>query len=495
MIVIGAKAGDPFATKDGPRGADGGSTPGCARLVQRRMPRDHRGLARTGPTSEKGTAVERRSALAAGLLAWGMAACGGGGSDAPAPTGAHAIGGRISGLTGSGLVLANGADSVSVAAGATSFQLPPQAAGSRYEVVVKSQPANGQWCNAYRAAGTVASSNVSSVGVECHDQRVYLSSPLSALVTQLALGPAGDLSSLPSGPLNSGEATGQIVFHPDGRHAFAIALGAGLQVFSVGADGALSAAGDVITTGKLPDGLALTPDGRWLYVLNLAERSIVAYTVSDDGSLTPRSPMGVASLDFGSTVTLTMAPDGRTLYVAEFTAGVVLPFGINGDGSLRPLAPAPLPDGLGPLLLRIAPDGRHAYAMAGGNGIGQYNVNADGTLSLIGTHAKSVNATAMGAMVVSPDGRFAYVADAGSNSVLQLSIAADGTLAELVPARVSVGSGRGTQLISVSADGRYLFAANTGDSSLARFAVASDGRLTLLGSMSVPGTPAYLLAR
>ena len=82
-------------------------------------------------------------------LAIGLASCGGGAgtsnSTPPSPTSTtYTIGGRISGLTGTGLVLQdNGGDDLSVAAGATSFTFPTAlASGSSYNVTVLTQPSN-----------------------------------------------------------------------------------------------------------------------------------------------------------------------------------------------------------------------------------------------------------------------------------------------------------------------------------------------------------------
>src|SRR5215472_2142082 len=69
---------------------------------------------------------------------------GGGGGMPPPPT--YSIGGTIGGLTGSGLVLANGDDTVSPATGATSFTFGTAlASGSNYAVTVKTQP-NSELC-------------------------------------------------------------------------------------------------------------------------------------------------------------------------------------------------------------------------------------------------------------------------------------------------------------------------------------------------------------
>src|SRR5689334_13667985 len=52
------------------------------------------------------------------------------------------LGGTVTGVTNSGLVLANGSDTVTVAANASAFTLPtPVALGSSYALKVQAQPA------------------------------------------------------------------------------------------------------------------------------------------------------------------------------------------------------------------------------------------------------------------------------------------------------------------------------------------------------------------
>jgi hypothetical protein len=96
---------------------------------------------------------------------------------------AFSVGGSISGLTTSGLVLANGSDAVVVAANAPTFTLPlPTASGSGYAVTVYSQPA-GLACAVTHGIGTVASSNVTTVMVTCTDQPFSLGGTISGLAT------------------------------------------------------------------------------------------------------------------------------------------------------------------------------------------------------------------------------------------------------------------------------------------------------------------------
>lgn len=79
------------------------------------------------------------------------------------------IGGTVSSLIGSGLVLENnGADDLSISAnGAFSFATTVDA-GTPYNVTIKTQPANpAQTCSVANPAGTAGSSNVTSVAVNC----------------------------------------------------------------------------------------------------------------------------------------------------------------------------------------------------------------------------------------------------------------------------------------------------------------------------------------
>ena len=85
----------------------------------------------------------------------------------------YTIGGAISGLSATGLVLANGSDTVSPAANANSFVFPTaESSGSSYSVTVSTQP-TGETCTVTNGSGTVGSSNVSSVQVACTASGTY----------------------------------------------------------------------------------------------------------------------------------------------------------------------------------------------------------------------------------------------------------------------------------------------------------------------------------
>ena len=99
-------------------------------------------------------------------------------------TNAYTIGGTVSGLTGTGLVLQdNGGNSLPVAAGATSFTFTaPIASGASFNVTVFSQPSSPtQTCTVTSGSGLVAGANITSVQVTCTTNLYTIGGTISGL--------------------------------------------------------------------------------------------------------------------------------------------------------------------------------------------------------------------------------------------------------------------------------------------------------------------------
>jgi N-acetylneuraminic acid mutarotase len=110
---------------------------------------------------------DKRVAWRAACLAFALTGCGGGGGYGGGMPQPYTIGGTIAGLTAAGLVLANGNDTVSPAAGATSFEFATAlASGSSYAVTVMTQPKNGL-CQVANGSGQVGTSAVTNIMVTC----------------------------------------------------------------------------------------------------------------------------------------------------------------------------------------------------------------------------------------------------------------------------------------------------------------------------------------
>ncbi|HEY5960292.1 MAG TPA: hypothetical protein VIV60_27250, partial [Polyangiaceae bacterium] len=93
----------------------------------------------------------------------------------------YSIGGKVIGLTSTGLVLRNDKDEIAIAQdGAFTFPATV-ASGKGFAVTIGSQP-NGQRCNVVSGQGTVGSANISSVVVNCSDKAFMIGGSVTGLV-------------------------------------------------------------------------------------------------------------------------------------------------------------------------------------------------------------------------------------------------------------------------------------------------------------------------
>jgi serine/threonine-protein kinase len=122
------------------------------------------------------TYVEGASRTTISFATFILAACGGGGGAAPTYT----VGGTVSGLSGSGLVLRNNGGSDRTITASGPFTIANSvASGTTYDVIAQAQPSGfTDACVVSNGSGTVGSANVANVIVSCH--------PAAAEVTLLA---------------------------------------------------------------------------------------------------------------------------------------------------------------------------------------------------------------------------------------------------------------------------------------------------------------------
>jgi hypothetical protein len=123
------------------------------------------------------TTTTKSFAKGLGLLCvMAMAACNGGGGGIgvpppppPPPPQTFTVGGSVSGLAGSGLVLQdNGGNDLAVASSGNFVFSTALASGTAFSVSVKTQPLSPtQTCAVANAAGTIGSANVTNVAVTC----------------------------------------------------------------------------------------------------------------------------------------------------------------------------------------------------------------------------------------------------------------------------------------------------------------------------------------
>lgn len=211
-----------------------------------------------------------------------------------------------------------------------------------------------------------------------------------------------------------------------------------------------------------------------LYVSNIEEHTVSAYSIAANGSLSgvPGSPFNAAS-PVGEAIT----PDGRYLYVADYTlSGGVSAFSIAADGALSPVAGSPFPAKPGTNRVSIAPDGKHLYAAnAGRNDISAYSIESNGSLSAV-PGSPFAAGTGPVKSAITPNGEYLYVANEESNNVSAYSIAPDGALSALSGSPYPAGETPET--VSLTPNGRYLYVASHTSETITAFSIAAGGTLT-----------------
>ena len=212
-----------------------------------------------------------------------------------------------------------------------------------------------------------------------------------------------------------------------------------------------------------------------VYVTNWTSNSISRFALTAGGALELREvipgPAGSANA-----LGAVLSRDKRSLYVAQWGSGSLSHFQVKRNGSLvavDSISAAP-PSPTDSAQVVISPDGRRAYMT-------NFNGGAAGTLSIydlsrkpraIGTIPTGGEGAAGAA--ISVDGRTLYVAHMMSGDVTAFRIRPDGSLIRLG----SWAAGGGTFVVAVSPDRRRLWAANAISNDIAGFRILPGGRLS-----------------
>lgn len=130
------------------------------------------------------------------------------------------------------------------------------------------------------------------------------------------------------------------------------------------------------------------------------------------------------------------------------------------------------------------------------NTVTAWHVDESGALEPFETHSilppgwKPATPDTTAEVACTPDERFLYVSNRGSDTLTSFRIAQDGslTLLEIVSAH-----GQFPRHFAISPDGRFLLTANQKSGSVSLFAIQDSGRLTFLASQPLPVSPVCVL--
>jgi len=456
----------------------------------------------------------------------------------------YTVGGAVTGLVGTGLVLqTNGTNNVAVATSGN-YIFSTLASGTNYTVTVMTQPSNpAQTCTIANDAGQVTTANITNVAITCTVNSYAVSGTVTGLAgaglvvqtnganpvpipgngtytfATLTSGTAYAVTVLtqPANPAQLCRVTGgagtvatadvtTVAIHcsTTGRFLFLA------NPFDNGGNGSVAAfavnpgtgeltpaAGSPYTPAEIsPWALALDPSGLYLYVANSGSASVSTYGVNPDGSLVPdlfNAPTGAMN---NNSFSLAVDAAGPYLYVGvddnvdmNAPPGVVEAFAIN-NGVLTPvtgaLATSTYPAGNDPYALALDPVNPLLFgAINFDSTLVGYAVGAGGALAPLPNSPFAfqggTGVSAPWGMVIYPTGGLMYVTD-------QRPMAATGTVTayrygangNLVAEGVSYNVGAAPEGVTIDPTGSFLYVSNSGDGSVSAFTINPDSTLTAI---------------
>ena len=214
-----------------------------------------------------------------------------------------------------------------------------------------------------------------------------------------------------------------------------------LSAFHVQPNGDLRLINAVPSGDVHPKGLAVTPDGRFLYVAHGTPRSpnprptiVTGFAIGAGGRLsdTPVTKALIGASGHRAAIT----PDGRFLYVTMQEAGDtgdVFGYRIGPSGELTAVSEKPFETGVWTEGIAIAPDGRRLYVDSLGvvgspdadGDVRGFAIGADGTLTEVARAGAGLDPNDL---AVGLDGKHVYVGDGTGNTVLVFEAGARGGL-------------------------------------------------------------------
>ena len=425
-----------------------------------------------------------RSVGSATFLALLTVGCGGGageggdsGHTLPPPPATYTVGGTVTGLSGSGLVLISnfvGALAIS-ASGSFTFGTPlPD--GSAYNVGVKSQPTSSpaQYCQVVNGTGTIAAANVMNVTVTC-GTGYTVGGTVSGLVGSgltLAIcitayhGPGLHLpicNNLKQVSAN-GTYTLDTVYPADYSGSDYVSITQ--QPLSPAQNCVISNAA-ISTQATNDTGFTVSCAG-FAYVTNVADNTLSAYSIdATTGALaaigtptatgvSPYATVGVET--YYSGVLAFMYPKQFVVFVGNEGSNDVSAFAVNNTtGALTAVPGSPFAAGTDPKAMALYRSGALYVANAGSNNVSAYSIDQDtGALAPLSPGPSTIaTGKSPTSVVVVPSASVVYVANhGGSNDISAFSI-------DLTPVPGSPFPAGGNPLsLAAGGGGKFLYTAN-----------------------------------
>ena len=280
---------------------------------------------------------------------------------------------------------------------------------------------------------------------------------------------------------------GAVTLSSDGRHAFVVnAASNTVSTFAIRQNGLVLTS--VVDSGGLTP-ISVTENDGTVYVLNAGGAGNVAGFRNVQGTLRPiaQSSRGLSAAGGTGPAQVGFGADGDVLVVTEKITSRITSFPVRRDGSLGPAVITPS-SGATPFGFAFDRRDHLLVSEAPGSAASSYRFNEGSAAPVLISGSVPNTQAAACWLAVTPNGKYAFTANAGSSSVSTYSVARTGQLALVNPVAGTTGPNAGALDLAVSPDGRRLFALASRSLQVVSFRVEFDGSLTNLGAGS--GLPA-----
>jgi 6-phosphogluconolactonase len=309
---------------------------------------------------------------------------------------------------------------------------------------------------------------------------------------------SGELSwsgTYPTGGQGTGAGLGSqgaVVTSDNGKWLYAVdAASNDVATFAIEHDG-LALIGRTPSGGTMP--ISITTNGDTVYVLNAGTRTIAGFSAKK--GILEMIPGAVRSLLGSGPAQVQFSPSGDALVVTNKATSTLDTFTVDQNGvaglarSFASSGSTPFGFAFGHRDQLVVSEA--AGAPAGLSAASSYQLNADGSLTAVTRSAPTTQAAACW-VAITKDGRYAFTANAASDSISTFAIGDDGTLA-LVHAQAAHGAAAHTTDMATSRNSRFLYALDGGTHMVSAFRIGADGSLTRLDGITVPTTAAGIAA-
>ncbi len=424
----------------------------------------------------------------------------------------YLIGGTISGLNGTGLVLQdNGGDNLTVQAKATTFTFATGLrTGAAYAVTVLTQPKSPtQYCTVTSGTGSVASANISSVAVSCINVGRFAfvvnyqgGVTNNGSVSAFTINPVnGSLTAVAGSPFIGGNGAYAVAVDVTGAFAYvANQADVDVTVFNVDqTSGALTVKGSTTTTGTVGASIAVAPSNQYVYVGGYGNTAGSVYGLVNypPGTLTsvPSAPFPAGNTPLG----IAVDPTSSFVFASANSESHLFSYTINSDGSLSGTSASPVSAGSGPQGVVVWPLGSatsgYVYTATSGElYVHGFSYDSTGNLTQLTSSPYNTFGAGPEGIAIDPQGQYLYSTNYGDGNVSSFSInASTGALTPLSNPPVSTGNlnkvaNPGPIDVKVDPSGQYVYVANYLDNSISMFS-SSAGILTLVNTWPTDQAP------